>query len=284
MDPISLRFDDVADLYDRVRPRYPEALFDDVATLTGLRAGARVLEVGCGPGQATGGLLARGWHVEAVEPGAAMAARARANFAGRPFTVTEARFDDWGPRGATFDMLFSATAWHWVDPEVRWQRAAAVLRPGAAIALATTRTVAGGQFDEVYRASEELHARYGPEIDFGVPGPADEVLAEVHAAGDDIGVLWSSAETKSGQSPAGTLFLPPEIRTYQWTVSYDTADAVGLLSTYSLYLRLPPDRREKLLSGIADIIAADFGGTVTRRYLGVLAVAKRGAPEEDRPL
>src|SRR6266496_3508047 len=108
MDAIGLRFDDVAELYDRVRPRYPAAMFDEIARLTGAPAGTRVLEVGCGTGQATRDLLARGWRVHAVEPGVAMAERARANL-GDGFTVDVTRFDDWDPRGATFDMLFSAT-------------------------------------------------------------------------------------------------------------------------------------------------------------------------------
>jgi hypothetical protein len=49
-----------------------------------------------------------------------------------------------------------------------------------------------------------------------------------------------------------------------------------LLSTYSAYLRVPRERRDRLLDAIADIIRTDFGGTVTRRYLAVLAVARRG--------
>jgi SAM-dependent methyltransferase len=212
-----------------------------------------------------------------------MAVRARANFAGLPFTVDVTRFEDWDAP-ETFDMLFSATAYHWVAPAVRWTRAAAVLRPGGAIALATNRTVAGGEFDEVYRASAELHARHAPEIEFGLPVTARSVMDEIHAARHDIGAVWTSADEKSGQSLAGPLFTSPEIRSYEWEITYDTADAVGLLSTYSTYLQVPAERRAKLLDGIADIVEKDFGGTVTRRYLGVLAVAKRGEPEKDRPL
>lgn len=283
MDAIGLRFDDVAELYDRVRPRYPAAMFDDIARLTGLTSGARVLEVGCGPGQATRDLLARGWRVHGVEPGAAMADRARANF-GTDFTVDVARFDDWDPRGATFDMLFSATAYHWVAPEVRWSLAAAVLSPGAPLVLATNRTVAGGTFDDVYRATRDLHARYGPEIEFGIPQSARSLLDEVAVVGHDIGALWERAETKSGASLAGALFTPPVTRSYEWTVSYDTDDAVGLLSTYSPYLRVPPQRRARLLDGIAEVVRNEFGGTVTRRYLALLAVAIRCEPEKDRPV
>jgi hypothetical protein len=180
-------------------------------------------------------------------------------------------------------MLFSATAYHWVAPEVRWQLAAAVLPPGASLVLATNRTVAGGTFDDVYRASADLHASHAPEIEFGIPQSARSVLDEVHTARHDIGALWTHAETKSGSSLAGALFTPPEIRSYEWMVSYDADDAAGLLSTYSMYLRVPPDRRTRLLDGIADIVRTQFGGTVSRRYLAVLAVATRREPEEDRP-
>jgi SAM-dependent methyltransferase len=284
MDGIGLRFDEVAELYDRVRPRYPAELFDDVATLTGVPPGARVLEIGCGTGQATRDLLARDWHVHAVEPGAAMARRALRNASGHSFTVDVTRFDDWDPRGRTYDMLFSATAYHWVAPEIRWQRAAAVLAPGAALALTTNRTVAGGAFDDVYRRSRDLHASLAPEVEFGIPQDARTILDEVNAGAHDIGALWDAAETKSGPSRAGALFTRPEIRSYQWETSYDTADAIALLSTYSAYLRVPPERRRPLFDGIADIIRTHFGGTVSRRYLAVLAVARRrDAGQERKP-
>ncbi len=280
MDDIGLRFDEIAERYDRVRPGYPAALFDDVAALTGVPPGARVLEVGCGPGKATCDLLARGWHVHAVEPGAALAARARANAAGLPFTVDVARFDDWDSACATYDMLFSATAYHWVAPELRWRRAAAVLAPGGALALATNRTVDGGTFNAVYRASAELHTRHAPEVEFELSPPAREILDGMPA--DDIGALWSVVEPKSGLSRAGSLFSAPAIRWYEWECAYDAADAVALMSTYSNYLRVPPERRRLLLDGIEDIIRTGFGGTATRRYLAVLAVARRLGTEPDR--
>jgi hypothetical protein len=78
------------------------------------------------------------------------------------------------------------------------------------------------------------------------------------------------------------LFAPPQIRWYDWETIYDADDAAALLSTYSVYLRVPPERRAPLLSGIADIVRADFGGVATRRYLAVLAVAHRREPVQDR--
>ena len=53
-------FDELAEDYDRTRPVCPPAMFDDLVALTGLSAGDRVLEIGCGTGQATVPLAERG--------------------------------------------------------------------------------------------------------------------------------------------------------------------------------------------------------------------------------
>ena len=71
------------------------------------------------------------------------------------------------------------------------------------------------------------------------------------------------------------MFTAPETRWYEWETTYDADDAAALLSTYSIYLRVPRRRREPLLAGIAEIIRTRFGGVATRRYLAVLAVAFR---------
>ena len=62
-------FDEVPELYDRVRPGYPAQLFEDVVGLSGIGARARVLEIGPGTGQATLPLAQRGYELTAVELG-----------------------------------------------------------------------------------------------------------------------------------------------------------------------------------------------------------------------
>src|SRR6266542_5110121 len=44
-------FNEAAELYDRARPGYPPALFDELAVLAGVGPGCRVLEIGCGTGR-----------------------------------------------------------------------------------------------------------------------------------------------------------------------------------------------------------------------------------------
>ena len=89
-------FDVVADLYHRIRPGYPAGLFEDLAIETGLHAGAMVVEIGAGTGQATRRLLERGWSVTALEPGPALAAVARRTVTGvGDLNVVVAPFEQW---------------------------------------------------------------------------------------------------------------------------------------------------------------------------------------------
>jgi SAM-dependent methyltransferase len=77
-------FDGAALNYDAVRPEYPEALFDELVHLAGLRSGDQVLEIGPGTGQASVPLASRGLRVTAVELGPNLAAVANSRLARYP--------------------------------------------------------------------------------------------------------------------------------------------------------------------------------------------------------
>src|ERR1700740_2288422 len=77
-------FDRAAEDYQRTRPGCPAGLLDDLTALAGLQAGSRLLEIGCGTGQATVPLAERGLAVTAVELGASLAAAARHQLTGFP--------------------------------------------------------------------------------------------------------------------------------------------------------------------------------------------------------
>src|SRR5215217_71593 len=77
-------FNEDAALYDQVRPGYPAAMLDDIVELSGIPAGGRILEIGPGTGQVTLPWARRGYRIDAIELGAAMAAVARQKLAGVP--------------------------------------------------------------------------------------------------------------------------------------------------------------------------------------------------------
>ena len=102
-------FDRAAELYDRVRPGYPEALFDDLIALTGLVAGDHLLEVGCASGKATLPLARRGFRITCVELGAGLAEVARRNLAGFQVEVVQGQFEQWQP-AEPVSLVYAATA------------------------------------------------------------------------------------------------------------------------------------------------------------------------------
>jgi len=155
-------FDRAALAYDRLRPHYPDAVFHTLIARTGLTPGTRVLEIGAGTGIATRALAARGLHVTALEPGAAMAAVARDSLAAHPdITVIETTFEDWTVTPGAFDLVIAATAFHWLDPETRLDRIAETLAPGGYLAIVEYRHVAGGD-DAYFLNAQPCYERFVP--------------------------------------------------------------------------------------------------------------------------
>src|SRR4051794_41692614 len=110
-------FGEVAEIYDRARPGYPERIFDDLTEVARLGEGARVLEVGCGTGKATVPLARRGYELVCVELGERLAAVARRNLSAFPRAeVAVAAFEEWDAGGLHFDAVVAFTAFHWLDP------------------------------------------------------------------------------------------------------------------------------------------------------------------------
>src|ERR1700730_16775156 len=111
-------FDEIAAEYNRHRPAHPVELIDRACQVAGIGSGDHVLEVGCGSGQLTRGLVARGLHVTAVEPGKSLIALARQNLEGAgEVEFVNAQFEDALLPRKQFQAVFSASAFHWVDPK-----------------------------------------------------------------------------------------------------------------------------------------------------------------------
>jgi SAM-dependent methyltransferase len=255
-------FNEVPELYDRVRPGYPDELFADLVAITGMTETSSVLEVGCGTGQATRSLAAFGCSVTAVEPGTAMAALARRRLADfGNVTVETSTFEEWDDHGARFDVLVSASAWHWVDPSIGWRRAHDVLRSGGWMALLGNVVVRRPGEPEVYAETADLHERFSPgNADWGHPPLEDDVRATNEG--------WGQVEDPGG------LFGPTIVRWYPTVQWFDGAGFADLLRSTSIYRRLDPGVREPLLDAIADRIRTRMGDRAPRRYLSVLRVGR----------
>lgn len=89
-----------------------------------------VLEVGCGTGQLTERLAGFGFSLTAIDIGPSMIATARRRLDGSAVSFQVASFEDFAAADACFDLIVSGTAFHRVDPEVKFCKSARLLRPG----------------------------------------------------------------------------------------------------------------------------------------------------------
>jgi SAM-dependent methyltransferase len=205
-----------------VRPGYPEELFDDLARLVGLRRGSRVLELGCGTGQATVSLARRGYVVVAVELGAGLADVARRKLA--PFSavrVVNAAFEGWPLPGEAFDAAFAATSFHWIDQAVRVSKSADALRPGGALAVVSTHHVAGGD-ERFFVDVQRCYERWDPDTPPGLRLPE---AAEVP----------SDREEFDASGRFGRVF-----RRYERDLTYSAPEYRDLLLSYSDHRAMDP--------------------------------------------
>ena len=255
-------FDGAAMLYDEVRPGYPEALFDDVVSLSGIPSGGRILEIGCGTGQATVPFARRGYRILCVELGENLAAVARRNLAVYPRAEVQiGDFEEWPLEAGTFDLAISATAFHWLDPAVAYRKVARALKPGGAIALFWDVHVHSDASGEFFEAAQEIYEREAPEI----VGPED---AKGLPRPDEV-------PDRTGEIEGSGLFDGVITRSYRWDESYDAAGYLRVLNTYSGHGSLDYASRERLFRGISDLIESRFGGRIVKCYLTTLYVARR---------
>lgn len=203
-------------MYDRRRPGYPAAVYDDLLAL--LDRAERALEAGAGTGKASVELARRGFEVVAFEPDREMAAVAR-NATERLFVeIVERPFEEWRGEAGSFDLIASAQAWHWVDQDVGPEVARRALWPGGVLAVWWNQ--AGDWDGPVRDALTAAYERHAPCL-------ADSVVnSPVHPLRPD--------------SIAIEGFKPLKPRSYNWERSYDASAYGELLQTHSDHRFLSP--------------------------------------------
>jgi SAM-dependent methyltransferase len=274
-------FDEVAEEYDRERRGYPDELIDAAFREGRLSAGDRVVEVGCGTGLLTTSLVGRGLVVDAVDPGANMLRLARRRVgddAGVHFH--HGRFEEVALPQGTFAAAFSATAFHWIEPEVGWARAADLLAPGGMLALLQYCDVRGASTVDDWHALSDALASVAADIAATWPElrDADTIRAGAADRRDNISEVWSWIGGHRLAVPeAARLFEDVEIEVVP-IYTEQTGDQVNaVLRTTSLYARIPADRRQAFEDENLRV-AERLGGVVRTSELAVLVTARRSLP------
>jgi SAM-dependent methyltransferase len=250
-------FETVAALYDRVRPTYPGELFDDLTAA--FRPGGRILEIGPGTGQATLPLAERSFEIVAVELGVELAAFARKKLEGFPnVEIVSGNFEGWSSR-RDFDAVVAFTAFHWIDPALRYAKSAALLQPGGVLAVTEVSHVRLPDDDPFWVDVQH-------DYDAVVPSPDNRPAPRVEEVGD----LRAEIE-------ASGLFAEVEVRRYVWQVTYSADEYIDVLRTYSPNIARDPAISNELLRRIRVRIEARDDPHLRKTYLATMNVARTTA-------
>jgi ubiquinone/menaquinone biosynthesis C-methylase UbiE len=271
-------FNEVADEYDRHRPTYPDTLIDRACEVAGIEPGTRVLEVGCGTGQLTRSLLARGLRVTAVEPGRELIARARDHLADAgDVQFVNARLEDASLPSAHFPAVFSASAIHWIDPDVSWRRAARALVDGGTLALVSYFGLEEPRSTADQQAIRAAMARVAPELAAAWPTyrDLDGTLADVAARRSNVSEVWAwlgSYEIARGY--AARLFDEANLATVSTLLEHTAQELNALLGTMSFWARLSPRQRDALVAD-NDALHQRLGRPIRSSTVACLVTARR---------
>lgn len=254
-------FDQDASLYEKVRPGYPNALFEDIIKFSKIAEDGRILEIGCGTAQATLPFAERGYAIHCIELGANLAAIAKRKLSAYPkVQVSVGNFEEYPLEERTFDLVISATAFHWIDPEVGYRKAAEVLKPDGALALFWNKPVQTQVSADFVQSIQNVYERVVPEMAKRFPG-----LVHPDAVPTPI----------KDEIDRSRLFGEVTVLKYNWETEYTAQAYVNLLNTYSDHIALERDIRAELFDGIENLIETDFDGRIVKEHLSILYLAHR---------
>ena len=255
-----LGFDNVPEIYDRVRPAYPPELFSELFSYLSRDTDLRAVEIGPGTGKATRPLLEHGIAVTAVEPGEALAAFLSKKL-GVEFprlNVVVAKFGDAVLEAGAFDLVLAATSFHWVDRETRFQRCYDLLREGGALAVIHTNQIesdADAGFFAAVQPIYDLHQDNDPG--FALPSE-DELKPEEY-----------------GGLVASGLFDDIRLHKYRWDQTYTSREYGDLMRSYSGTQAMEQQQQEALIGDVTAFVDAEFGGAITRPLVMTLSLGRQ---------
>lgn len=280
-------FNEVAVEYDRNRPTYPDALVDRACEVAGIGDGDRVLEVGCGTGQLTRSLLARGLCVTALEPGDQLIRVAEENLkdAG-DVEFVQARLEDVQLPSESYKAVFSASAIHWVDPDLSWRKIADALAPGGTLALIQYFGLQEQRSVDDQEALLSALRRHAGEIAATWPTyrDLDCTIAGVEERRRNVADAWGWLGSYDiGRDYAADLFEDPQLATVPTLIERTADELSALLATMSFWARVSPEQREALAKE-THALQERLGRPIRASTLAALLTARRlGQPIPSAP-
>lgn len=250
-------FDNTAVSYDAVRPMYVNEIFDEIFRYKTMDENSSALEIGIGTGKATLPFLEKGCSVCALEPGENLAVIAEEKY--REYGTFELHvqtLQEFDCPSEAFDLIYSATAFHWIPEEYGYKRVYELLKEDGVFARFAYHASPDRGRRELAREIQQLYKAY-------MNSSKEPKIFDL----EDARALAQTAE-KYG-------FADTEYYIYETAKDFTADEYMELLRTYPDHMRLEEEKREKLFQGIYDAINR-YGGMITVYYVMDLELARKG--------
>lgn len=241
-------FDTVSGEYDKIRPGYVSEVYEKIFDYVNIDADSHILEIGSGSGQATSPVLNTGCFFTSVEPGENFAEILKGKFGEcEKFNVINTKFEDAVLSENTFDLVYAATSFHWIEEKTGYEKVYSVLKNGGAFAR--------------FR-NHPYVCKDNPSLREEIDDIYDEYYNRFHKKTRTVQMEYSEAEAKELAYIAEKYgFSDIEYYLFHRKRIFTSDEYISLLGTYSDHIAISVDIREKFFSGIKEAIDR-YGGNI----------------------
>lgn len=237
-------FNTEAKKYEKMRPGYVGELYNDIFDMMNINKDSNVIEIGIGGGQATLPVLKTGCNLIAVEYGENLAQVCCEKFKDYSnFSAVVGKFEDACFEKNSYDLIYSASAFHWIPEDVGYQKVFNLLKSGGVFARFANHPFKDKGRNGLHEAMQEVYAVY-------LPGSLEPDEYSEQQAMDRANIA-----NKYG-------FVDISYKLYNRTRTFTSKEYIELLGTYSDHIAIEEKNRKSFLSEIEAVIDS-FGGQIT---------------------
>ncbi|MEA5040199.1 MAG: class I SAM-dependent methyltransferase [Clostridiaceae bacterium] len=242
-------FDTVASTYEKLRPGYVDELYHTVFDYIPIHESSNVFEVGIGGGQATLPILRTGCKLTAVEYGEHFSELCKKKFKDYPnFSVITNKFEDVDFPDRTYDLVFSASAFHWVPEEIGYPKVFSMLKSGGVFARFANHPYRDKGNPLLSAEIDRLYSRY---------------YYEFYHTKQEKPVEYSEEQAKRRALIAEQYgFDDLRYALFFRTRTFSPKEYIALLGTYSDHIAIEETVRTEFFSQIEKAIT-NHGGSIT---------------------
>lgn len=252
-------FNNVVDAYDKARPTYPKELLEDILYFANLEFFESGLEVGAGTGQATDLFLNHIKKLDIVEVGDKQVGYLNKKYHDKNISVYKAYFEEYSS-AEKYDLIYSATAFHWVDAAIGYPKAWSMLKDGGVMAVFWHMSSVTYRDYGVFVGLDRIKKKYLPNESLGFDSDGIE------------GVRKKRIE----QIQSGKCFHAPVIKEYKWIDEYDAERYALLLESYSSTQTLGEADKKAYLTEVKEYINANGGRVEMPQHVMLYMMKKEG--------